>query len=984
VSSRSFSGEQSERTARRWCLLALALLVLLLRGYRACEDYHHGVSYACARRKHLCHLAKERAPVPSANARPHAGVDINEHPQEPRGPPLLHRSLGRAWLGLRRWLRNYTFAPLWLPERWRHPLVGYVSGVLLAGAAVAVDLLLLHFFPTFEMAGVLSILAILLAAFTWGAVPCLMTTLTSVVLLDYFDIAPRFTIVKQIAALITDDLLLVLVGGFISAIAMQVQWARHRAEALRAEAEKAAERWHIMQFISEMALTHQTVDELLQALLDRVCEALSIENCAILLLDETGQALRIRAARGLEPELAQETRIPLGRGVAGRVALTRETLLVGDLSTFDVVYPYFRERYRSCIGAPLLVDGRVLGVIHMTSALPHHFTQDDARLLEMLASRIALVIDHARLDDAERRAHAETSTRASELEAIFEALDEGLMAFDAQGYILRANAAARRFLGGDIPDQEYFSHSLADWGRLMVVRDEQGQIIPADQLPVQRALRGEVLTGNQSSELILRRLDGREVMINNSAAPIRDAEGHIVGAVNAFRDETERRQLERRTHEALNGLLSIAQILVQAPEEPTIVVEQGLTVNATAQRLATLMAQILGCEHLGIFSFDPEADVLDHVAAVGISLEGVPPWRFEGFSKNTELYTNLLEGKTQLWDMTQPPLSEQFIIYREVRSVLIVPMRLHEHLVGALFLDYGLADHAYTPEELSLAEGSALLAALVLERERLLLEREEAQANMLALREAYRKIDEFLGMASHELRTPLTSVLLGLQLFQRRYERLLSEEADLTEPLFQKLMSLLEQVVFTQRQARRLDRLVNDLLDVSRIQTGRLVMHRQMMDLTTVITEAVQEQRQAAPERSIQLALPREKRVLLSVDPDRISQVVANYLTNALKYSAEDQPVEVGLETAGDVARLWVRDHGPGLSLEEQERIWERFHRVPGVEVRSGSGVGLGLGLYISRTIIEAHQGHVGVQSAPGAGATFWFTLPLPPADAVH
>ncbi len=159
------------------------------------------------------------------------------------------------------------------------------------------------------------------------------------------------------------------------------------------------------------------------------------------------------------------------------------------------------------------------------------------------------------------------------------------------------------------------------------------------------------------------------------------------------------------------------------------------------------------------------------------------------------------------------------------------------------------------------------------------------------------------------------------------------------------------------------------------------MMHRKRADLAAVVAEAVDEQRQAAPERTIRLSVPPDQCVWLSIDADRISQVVANYLTNALKYSAEDQPVEVGLEIAEGAARLWVRDHGPGLSPEEQERIWERFHRAPDVEVRSGSGVGLGLGLYISKTIIEAHQGLVGVQSAPGAGATFWFSLPFPSAD---
>ena len=112
-------------------------------------------------------------------------------------------------------------------------------------------------------------------------------------------------------------------------------------------------------------------------------------------------------------------------------------------------------------------------------------------------------------------------------------------------------------------------------------------------------------------------------------------------------------------------------------------------------------------------------------------------------------------------------------------------------------------------------------------------------------------------------------------------------------------------------------------------------------------------------------------------DAQRIGQVVTNYLTNALKYSAVDRPVAVGLQVEDQQACVWVRDEGPGLSPGEQERIWGRFHQAQGIVVQSGSGVGLGLGLHISQTIIEQHQGQVGVQSTPGQGSTFWFTLPL-------
>jgi signal transduction histidine kinase len=112
-------------------------------------------------------------------------------------------------------------------------------------------------------------------------------------------------------------------------------------------------------------------------------------------------------------------------------------------------------------------------------------------------------------------------------------------------------------------------------------------------------------------------------------------------------------------------------------------------------------------------------------------------------------------------------------------------------------------------------------------------------------------------------------------------------------------------------------------------------------------------------------------------DADRIGQVVTNYLTNALKYSAADRPVEVFLVIEGQMAQVSVQDEGPGLSLSEQQAIWERFYQVERITKQSGSRTGLGLGLHICQTIIEQHQGQVGVKSSPGEGSSFWFTLPL-------
>jgi signal transduction histidine kinase len=307
-----------------------------------------------------------------------------------------------------------------------------------------------------------------------------------------------------------------------------------------------------------------------------------------------------------------------------------------------------------------------------------------------------------------------------------------------------------------------------------------------------------------------------------------------------------------------------------------------------------------------------------------------------------------------------------------------VPMRIGETLIGILRLDNGATEKASLfPNKAAVTTGIARLGALVLEHERLLRERAEAQAKELALREAQAQMDTFLAIAGHELKAPLTYIKLNLQLTRRRLEKLVLKDAGMSEELSQKVMLVLHEFAHTDHQVAHLERLVNDLLDVSRARVGGLDLHPESNDLRAIVREVVAEQHQAAPTRPLLLEVPAAQPVPVYADADRVGQVVTNYLTNALKYSPPEQPVVVGLDVASNKARVWVLDQGPGLPPEEQEGIWERFHRARGIQVQNGSGAGLGLGLYISRTIIERHRGRVGVESSPGHGSTFWFTLPL-------
>jgi PAS domain S-box-containing protein len=239
-------------------------------------------------------------------------------------------------------------------------------------------------------------------------------------------------------------------------------------------------------------------------------------------------------------------------------------------------------------------------------------------------------------------------------------------------------------------------------------------------------------------------------------------------------------------------------------------------------------------------------------------------------------------------------------------------------------------------------------------------------------KEAEQRRQEFLGMVNHELRTPLTVIQGFLELAMFYVERL-SKTAAGEQDDFHKIDTMLRQA---QQQVEIESRLVTELLDVSRMEMQKFSLSLEHRDLIPLVQQVVANQQQMVPTRRIVLRLPSHTSVLVIADADRIEQVVNNYLSNAFKYSPPDREVLVSIRIEGIMVRVSVHDQGPGLTLEQQQRIWECFYQV-GTARYSDTFAGLGLGLYIVRTIIAQHQGQVGVESIPGQGSTFWFMLPL-------
>lgn len=289
------------------------------------------------------------------------------------------------------------------------------------------------------------------------------------------------------------------------------------------------------------------------------------------------------------------------------------------------------------------------------------------------------------------------------------------------------------------------------------------------------------------------------------------------------------------------------------------------------------------------------------------------------------------------------------------RSLISVPLVAHHHVVGAMTFVDAESGRFYDESDLAIAQDLARRAAMAIENARLYAE----------AREAVRARDEFLSIASHELKTPLTPLQIQLQTLNETIDRFV--KADMRSWLLNRLQMI-------HRQSERLNYLVTELLDISRIAGGRLQLHPENLDLADVIHDVVADFRaqgefeRAQSDIRVNVCGP----IVGHWDRTRIEQVLTNLLSNAVKYGA-GKPITLTAACDGEFATLTVTDEGIGIAPEDQQRIFARFERA----VSSRHYGGLGLGLFIVREVLEKMGGTIRVRSVPAEGAAFTVILPL-------
>ncbi|AEI63786.1 GAF domain-containing protein [Corallococcus macrosporus] len=420
-----------------------------------------------------------------------------------------------------------------------------------------------------------------------------------------------------------------------------------------------------------------------------------------------------------------------------------------------------------------------------------------------------------------------------------------------------------------------------------------------------------------------------------------------------FRKARAAEEESRRGAARLHVLVQVSHLIAEAGLDLPTVLE--VLVRKVSEALGdACVLQLLSEDkaHLDLVSVHhPDAEAR---AVLDASMRRCPARVGEGLSGRVAATGQpLFVPRLQAEDLRDErvPQGMPFLQRYGPHSVIVVPLGVRGRVLGTLGVMREARGREYSVEERALLESLAARAALAIEDAR----------RYGAATQAVKARDEMLSVAGHELKSPLNALQLQIHLLARMAREAMAVDG------------LAERAERAAKAGQRLGLLIDDLLDVSRLSSGRLGLKREEVDLAALTRELVGRMSEELALAGSEVRLVLDEPVSGQWDRLRLEQVLVNLLSNAAKYGA-GRPVTVEVGAVGPVARLSVRDEGIGVSPDEQERIFEQFERSASVQHFKG----LGLGLWITKRIIEAHGGSIRLTSEPGKGSTFTVELPLP------
>jgi len=483
----------------------------------------------------------------------------------------------------------------------------------------------------------------------------------------------------------------------------------------------------------------------------------------------------------------------------------------------------------------------------------------------------------------------------------------------------------------------------------------EGRELSTEELPMQYSAAKGVEVPDVEIDIVHK--DGQTIKLLQSAAPLFDEQGQPRGCICTFLDITER----KRTEEALRFLAEASTLLVASLNyETTLDSLARLTVSSLADVCVIDIVEENGAiRRLAVAHVDPTKEELAHEL-----IQRYPP----DPQGSHPVIKALRTGKPVIVPKIPESLlvsntrnAEHLQIVHELgyKSFMTMPLLARGRTLGTISLISTQSGRCYDSADLDLAEELARRAALAIDNARLYRVSEAARRSA---QEANRLKDEFLAALSHELRTPLNSVLGWTSLLRTR---------KFDEARTARVLETLE------RNAKSLEIIIKDILDVSRLIKGKLHLNAAVCELVSVIEAATDTMRPAAQAKAIQIESFLDPSAgSVWGDPDRLHQVMWNLLSNAVKFTPTGGRVEVRLERINSQVQIRVTDTGKGISPEFLPYVFDRFRQGDGSITKSYGG--LGLGLTIVRDLVELHGGTVWADSpGEGQGATFTVELPL-------
>ena len=767
-----------------------------------------------------------------------------------------------------------------------------------------------------------------------------------------------------------DDLML------LATLANQTAIALENAQLLVQANQRAAELEALQKFSTELQ-TEAQPDKLLELVVEQATNLLQAQGGMVYLLEPDNQTLKVVVSHCLDHDYCDYT-IDISEDVAGQVVAKDQSVIIDNYhSLFNRSDKFSEALFGAVLGVPLRWGGKIRGVLQLVhSPKGLRFNEHDVWLIEFFATQSALSLEKSQLLQ-------QAQLRASHLATLSEVSMSIISTLDLETALQRIMDRAVQILSAEAGSL-FLVDSSGKALTFKVVLGPTGSDLLGMSVPIGKGIVGTV--AQTSQPLIINDVaqDPRWNVAFDEATDFQTKDiicvpmvaGHqVVGVIELINKQDG----TSFNTEDSNLLLSFAAQAAIAIENAKVFTE---TDQALAERIQELQALQIFDQHLQTsLDLDKVLDIsLSHMMdSLGLSmgLIGI----FKGDGDNHELYLQAQRGmptemgryRIDPWPLTRGIIgrvartgeaawvndlaeaTDYVPNSHQTRSLVVIPILREERVIGVIDLE-SMEHASFSSDDVAFVKLMASHAAIAIENARLFEQAKNANDAK----------SEFMRIATHELKTPMTSIKGYTKLIQMGAVGELSEKQK-------------EFLTIVTNNVDRMDRLVQDLLDVSRIEAGRIRLEIQDVQMRDVIDEVITSVKTEIEDRHLNLRVGVEDLPKLRADYRRMVQIMTNLVSNAYKYTPEGGEISVLAKPHenGKVKgiSITVRDTGYGISKEDQASLFTNFFRSSDQNIRNEPGTGLGLS--ITKNMIESHGGEMTFESELGQGSSFTFTLPL-------